>query len=412
MDIKIDTSEHTLKILETSKGFPGNTHEVYNTMNGIKYLGETNPRLDLTSVATEDKNDWFEFEMFNLDEEVKMKTSMVGFRYKEGISWVSDDKMLNLNLKITFDKPKRLNWLNLEGLPKVNSYTDYPIITQVVIKDDYAGVQILTPGIELSESVSINFKPQVVKEVIISISQNDSVLTDVARIYSLDIDPVKIPYFFNDEYKDFSQVDKPSISIESLGLSYDSNNKSIIYPDTATVRSFMNKEYIKSNLFYSTIELTENTKMFVEPIKAYRYMIGLKNVNFRYKEYDKKSIYMTKVFENKEPIRRITLNAQDYIPPNFVKKEGDEPFIKYLLSFNNGETWEKIYPRSRAYEGPCTIVINSHLNVAARNRNETYIDTLLSPNQVSLKIELSRPDDITDETPMVYEYNLDVDGDE
>lgn len=405
-----------VSILDTSNGFPGSTHEVFETMSGTKFIGESDPRLNIHSVLTNDSKDWFEFEMFNLDDDVVLKTSSVGFKYKEGISWVSNDDELTLDLKITLNNPRVLNVLKINGIPKVNHYTDHPVIKEIIIKDDYAGVQVINYGDYLLEKTKINFKPQVVKEIIIKISQRDSVSTKVSRSYSLSIDPTKIPYFVNDDFKEFTQIDKPTISIESLGLSYNAATKGIVYPSTQSNNSFLNKEYVKANLFYSTINASDNTKLFTEIVDAYKYRIGISYIGLEYKEYVEDGIYISSEFEVDKPIRRVTLNAIDKIPKSFINPdiEGEKriPFISYYISFNNEEEWIQVYPRTNHESGPCTVVVNSFLNIESRNKNITYIDRLIEPTSVRLKIELRRPVDVIDETPIVYEYNLDIDGEE
>lgn len=411
-------NDFEINILSSSNGFPGNTHEVFEGINGIKYVAETEPRISIASVKTKDLKDWFEFEMYNLDDEIKLKTSSIGFKYEEGISWITNDEELKLDLKITFKTPRVLNVLKLNGIPKTNYHTEHPIISEIIIKDDYAGVQTIKYGGYLTENTFISFKPQVVKEVIIKISQKDSIINKVARTYALSIDTTKIPYFFNDDFKEFTQVDVPSISIESLGLLYNSKDKSIIYPSTDSLNSFMNKEFVKSNLFFSTINTKNNSKIFTDIVDAHRYRIGLSYISFEYREYVSNGIYISKNFEVQNKIKKVTLNAYDYIPDSFIKEQKINPekykneFIKYFISFDNEDIWTQVYPRSSNQLGPCSIMINSFLNVESRNKNITYVDRLNDPTSVKIKIEIYRPENIQDETPAINEYNLDIDGDE
>ncbi|MGL6106111.1 hypothetical protein, partial [Romboutsia sp.] len=406
---QIEELNFTIDILDSSNGFPGNTHEVYETMEGVKYVGETEPRMNLSSLYSTDNKDWYEFEMYTLDGETKMKTSAVGFKYKEGTSWISEDNELRLDLKLTFDFPKKLNCLNINGIPKTNFQTDYPIIKEIIIKDDYAGVQVIKYGDYLLENTIINFKPQIVKEVIIRLSQNDSVLTRVARTYSLLIDPVNIPYYTSDRYKEYVKIDKPTISIENLGLSYDVKNKSIKYPSSTSVNSFLNKEYIKSNLFFSNINSEDNSKLFSETVNAYRYKIGISHIGFMYNEYTDCGMYISKDFTVDKPIKKITLNAIDKVPESFKKDENNKnDFINYYIGFDDDEEWHRIYPRSSHISGPCSVVINSYLSIESRNHNVLYIDRLIDPTSFKVKIELYRHKDIINETPIINEYNLNV----
>lgn len=405
-------SDFEVSILNTSNGFPGNTHEVYETVSGIKYVGDIDPRSSLSSVKTSESDDWFEFEMYNLDSETKLKTSSVGFRYKEGIEWISDETELKLDLKITLDSPKLLNVFKINGIPKVNFHTDNPVITEIIIKDDYAGTQVIKYGQELKEITVINFKPQMVKEIILKIVQTDRVITKVARNYSVAIDTNKIPYFTSDSYEDYTKIDNPTISIESLGLSYNYSNKGIIYPSTSSSNSFLDKEYVKANLFYSDIKSDDNNKIFSEVINAHRYRIGISQIALEYKEYSDESIYLSKIFDTPVAIKRVTLNATDSVPHSFLKIDDKATYIEYYISFNDEQEWCQIYPRTCNQFGPCSVIINSHDNIESRNKNIKYIDRLIDAYSVRLKIILSRPESIINETPIVLDYNLDVDGEE
>ena len=113
-----------------------------------------------------------------------------------------------------------------------------------------------------------------------------------------------------------------------------------------------------------------------------------------------------------ETIEVIQVLKIDYIPESFNKylKDGEDEtkFIKYYISFDEGAEWHSIFPRSKAHLGPCTIILNSNVAVLNRNKNVIYVDTLSDSATFKIKIELSRPAEIEDETPIVYGYNIDM----
>ncbi|MDB3083445.1 virion structural protein [Clostridioides difficile] len=404
-----------IQILDVSNGFPGNTHEIYSSYNKIKYIGEDDPHIYLSDILDGNDDTWFEFEMYNLEDDIKIKTAMVGFKYKEGISWISDDKILKLHFKIVLDIPVNINWFKISGIPNQNVNLHNPIIKRIVVRDKYENVQILQLNESLKEENIITFKSSIVKEIVVELEQEDSNFTKVCREYFLNIDPTKIPYFFYDNNKDYIQFDKPQKSIEIIGLKYNHNNKNIIYPSTKSTNKFSTREYVKSQLFYKKIS-EDSYKFQYEEVNAKRYVIGIKNIELKYKVYDKYGVYLSEKFLSTESIRSITLNSKDYIPRRFMEyldenKKIDD-YIKYYISFDDGSVWTRIRPRHRAEYGSCAIVINSNISTINRNKNITYVDMLNDVNEFRLKIELDRPDEIIDESPIVYNYRIDVGSEE
>lgn len=410
-----------IEILDTSNGFPGNTHEIFNSVgtvnNNIKYKGENNPHVNLSLIKTNhgdylSTNDWFEFEMFNISEQLRDSTCMIGFNYKEGISWISEDDELRLDLKLTLDNPSDANYIILQGIPKTNAGVSNPIIYQVIVSDDDVLMQTIDVNKELVGTVVIPFVTQKAKTVIVKLRQTEYLDVKVCRQFAINIDPIKVSKYIDDDYKNFIQVDRPNQSIELLGLKYDQQNQKIIYPNTKTTTTFMDAEYYKSQLFYNTMS-SSNYKTKQEAVSASRYSIGVKEVDVRYRVYIKNGYYVSKTFLSEEPIKQITLNSEDYIPESFKAylKDGESlnKYIKYYVSFDDGSEWNEISPRHKAHDGPCTILINSNAAVLNRNKNILYLDMISDPYTFKLKIELSRPDEIKDETPIVYGYNIDLD---
>jgi hypothetical protein len=409
-----------VEILDTSNGFPGTTHEIFNSVgtvnNNIKFKGENNPHIDLNLIKTNhgdnlSTNDWFEFEMFNIADSLRESTCMIGFNYKEGVSWVNEDDELRLDMKFTLDNPSEANYLILQGTPKSNANVSNPMIYQVSVSDDDVLKQTIDVNKELVGTVVIPFTPQKAKTVIVKLRQPEYLAVKVCRQYAVNVDPTKISKYIDDDFKDFIQVDRPNQSIELLGLKYDQQTGKIIYPNTKSTTTFMDAEYYKSQLFYNT-QSKNNYKIEQEAVDAHRFSIGLKEADVRYRMYIENGYYVSKTFESQEPIKQLTLNSDDFIPEAFrdYLAEGQDfnNFIKYYISFDDGSEWHQISPRHKAHTGPCTILINSNSAVLNRNANMIYLDMINDPYSFKVKIELSRPKELFDETPIVYEYNVDV----
>lgn len=426
-NLSISEDNLDIEILDTSNGFPGNTHEVYNTVgnlnNNLIFKGENNSHTRLSAISKTNtstrgsesytSSNWFEFEMYNISDSIKEDTSMIGFSYMEGIKWITDDDTLYLNLKLTLKTENNSNYMVIKGAPKTNEVAN-PILYKVTVSDSSGILQTIEVGKELVGTLIIPFSSQSVKYVTAELAQTEYVKTQVCRQYSVNIDPTKISKYLSDDFKDFIEVDEPLQSIELLGLKYNKKNKSIIYPSTAETETFLDDAYVKSQLFYNTIS-PSGALIKREVINANRYSIGISAVDIRYRKYVESGTYISKTFTTSNIIKQIIFNAEDYIPASYSeyinKANGIDDindFIKYYISFDSGNEWNIIYPRHKALNGPCTIIVNSDCAVLNRNPNTTYVDMMTSPSSFMIKIELSRPDEITDETPIVYNYNLDI----
>ena len=414
-----------IEILNTSNGFPGNTHEVYDSIgninNNISFKGADNTHLKLSSIKTihnssvmdaaYNNGDWFEFEMYNISDTIKEETSMIGFNYKEGISWISNDDELHLDLKFTLKKESLSNYIVLKGAPKSNENVSNPIVRKIVVSDSDAILQVIEVNKELVDTIIVPFRSQSVKYITVHLVQTESIATKVCRQYSLNIDPTKISKYINNDYKDFIQLESVNQSVELLGLKYNKKDKSIIYPTSADTDNFLEDSHIKSQLFYNTTTM-DGTELIKQVVNANRYCIGIGEIDIRHRKYVETGVYISKTFTPKEKIKQLILNAEDYIPDNFANYLEDgqsiNDFLKYYISFDNGNEWVRIYPRHKAASGSCTIIINSDCAVLNRNQNVTYYDSLVEPDTFKIKIEMSRPKELIDETPMVYKYDVDI----
>ncbi len=424
----VSDSNLDVEILSTSNGFPGNTHEVYNTVgtinNKFTFKGENNTHIKLSAIkentmtnsgaSSYTATNWFEFEMYNISDSIKEDTSMIGFSYTEGIKWITDDDTLYLNLKLTLNSENNSNYVVIKGAPKTNESAN-PILHKVIISDSLGLLQIIELNRELVGTLVIPFSSQKVKYVTFELAQTEFVTTQVCRQYGVNIDPTRVSKYDSDELQGYVEVEAPLQSIELLGLKYDKKTRSIIYPTTADTESFLDDAYVKAQLFYNTIS-SDGTLIKREPVSANRYSIGVSAVDIRYRKYVQAGTYISKTFTTSSIIKQLTFSSDDYIPASFndyVKAGGDiNDFIKYSISFDNGGEWHPIYPRHKASSGSCTIIVNSDCAVLNRNPNVAYVDMLTSPSSFIIKIELSRPEDIIDETPIVYNYNLDISGKE
>lgn len=421
-----------VEILQESNGFPGNTHAIDVLDGEPHFIGENNLHMDLDEVIDNNIDTWLEYEAFNIDDKIIEECNSFGFNFKEGVSWILEDDTLKLSLKITMGSPSVCNWLSLTPFISENKGAEPSSITSVTISDGDSTVQHLNTVLQFDNDTVILFVPQVVSYIIINFEQKIPYELNIGHTYFTKANSSNILIF--DEFQNtlYSRVDGPNVSVELLGMKYDPNTKKCIQPKNYTVDDnnvYIDSRLIKKQLF-TLPPSTDKIKSNREIIAAYRYFIGIKNISISNYKFSDTSVYVSKPFNTKESIKSITLESDEMILKEFddlieddngVKTEdaikygwGKGQWIKYAITLNNGNTWIDIYPKHRSFQGPCTIKINSDIPSYQRNtKNIIYIDPLIEPTSVKIKITLQRPTGDIYKTPVVYQYRLNtLTGDE
>jgi hypothetical protein len=86
-----------------------------------------------------------------------------------------------------------------------------------------------------------------------------------------------------------------------------------------------------------------------------------------------------------------------------------EDFLKYEITFDEGNIWYPIKPKHRVRFGQCAYAINSDiLPSMRRNYSVKYIDRFLDTKSITLRITLKRPELLIYDTPIVYNYKISV----
>jgi hypothetical protein len=205
----------------------------------------------------------------------------------------------------------------------------------------------------------------------------------------------------------FTRIDGPKPNVTMLGIKYDPTTKWLKYKDDTT--STPTETYIKSNLF-TLPESTTERKSNSEMIDAFRYMIGIREIRMPSCSFADHSEYISKIFYTDDQITSIMLETEEYIP-------GDDPdVLQYFISVDNGNTWYKITPIQRAYDGVYKYFINndSIQNLLTNNSDKfkaQNLSVLSNTNQVQLKITMDKPKSVDNydyATPIVYSYKLKV----
>lgn len=398
-------------LLNTCNGFPGNTHEVYNNINSdIKFKGENNPLLNLNNISNSIRksDNWFEMEMITLSDDVKHDTNEIGFKYKEGMSWISEDDLLKLHIKFSLEEQSIINNIHIGGVLKISEGISNPIIRRVIISDGNTKSKVIAYNTELGDDVIFTFSPQTVKDVIFEIEQSDFSHTNVCRVYGLKNNQLR------SEEASAIEHDVQFLSIESLGLKYNTKTSEIIYDSLKPIND-LELATIKNEIFNKNI-IDGDIIFYNDIVSAMRYSIGISSLEVKNITYREAGTYISKTHESSVPIKTITLNSEDFIPNEFKeyvpKGKSINDFIEYYISFDDENSWIRINPRHKYSEGPCSVVINSNVMIAKRASNIIYIDSLTDVYNFKIKINISRPEELAGNTPYVKNYFLTVEEEE
>lgn len=418
-NVEIDySSSISFEILNSSNGFPGNTHEVESINGRLSFVGENDSNINMYNMNDGKESTYFEYESYKVSDDVYLKCNGFGFDYAEGVSWLTEDDSLNLSIKAVFTETKMCNWISIKPFVASEKNSNAAILSSVIVSDGLFNTQEIKINKSFSDSNIVTFDPQEIRYIIFNITQKYSYETSIGHFYTLKLsNDINIFDKINKENYRLMDRYKPSVSL--LGLTYDPNNKQYIQPNYETFNeSGINMNELKNELF--TVKSPSNDDEYndIEMITGYRYSIGVKEIQVANNLFNETSIYCSIPYETVENIKSIELESTDFIPVNFKEafyaKYPDRTFdpseyINYEISFDNGNVWYGIQPKHRVHYGPCCYYINSDtLPSMRRTRNIKYINRLLDTKSVMLRITLNRPEECLYDTPVIYGYKLNI----
>jgi hypothetical protein len=153
----------------------------------------------------------------------------------------------------------------------------------------------------------------------------------------------------------------------------------------------------------------------VDAFPGWRWCIGISELNAYAYSYDQKSVFISKEFVLPKPAAEISIDVSEYIPEEFYKKDikTRNQWIKYYLSIDGGTTWTAISPLNHRPVGYAdetfpnkSIAITTGISEEAKIPGKTYITSDKPAKGVKFLAELSRPDDMPDMTPAIYDYEI------
>lgn len=402
-----------IEVMDGSNGVPGNTH-VADYLNGEMYYdGQTNLHLDLRAMIDGNADTWFEYEGFKISDSTYERCDGFGFNYDEGLSWLIEEDGLTLRLKLKLDNPQFCNWLSLTPYLAEQKGIKAAYLTRCFLSDELGNNQEITQAQFFDETIVLTFNPQEISMIILEFDQQHQYGVQVGHQAYFKTNASNFNAFDSLNVETARRYNGPLPSVQHLGLTFEPKTKGFLQPSTNRISHLSNEELIKKSLFQAMPDL-EQAKSQLELIDAYRYSIGIKDINLAYYNFQDEGEYISEVFETKDPITSVTLEVNDFIPSDIGEAQG----IQYFLNFNEGDQWYPIVPVSRSYQGICQYEINNgnldrYLRPSRKNQSQGMLTMFETINRVQLKIILTKSEDAEIQTPMVYDYRLKIttDGD-
>ena len=358
----------------SSNGLPGDTHRAYISNNEVIFNGEEELSLNLNNIFSKSKS--LVYEAINVQPSEYKKTYGYGFKYDEGISFLNNDKVLRLNIKVTFTSPKKVNIIKFND-SQISSY----VIEKLKIIDDNGTAVTIADNKNSSIFNVFNFKECNMTTLLFELVQYNQEKSYIGHYYN------SVLKESNNSFK----IEYESIKIGSilnLGVTVDTDNKIKHGKTKSSDTSFLNKEsIIKKNLY--------DNKLNRELILADRSSISINSLMCFLKKYRKTGTCIFK-YDVKEPINGVTLDANEFMPQSTS--------ISYFMSFDN-INWHSIKPLYRVGNDEIhTINLNSI--VTSSNINTKTIFTNDKQYTIYLKIVLKT--DNINVSPIINSLSLKI----
>lgn len=170
--------------------------------------------------------------------------------------------------------------------------------------------------------------------------------------------------------------------------------------------------------------ISDEVETGIDIFDGWRYAISISNISSSAFQYVEKSRIISQEYKLPNNSRSIELTTKEKIPKEFINDQtkstsykNKSEWIKYFFSFDGGNTWNRIEPKSSHFsDTPNKYYINMDYKEMADNKNVRFLDIEGATDKIKFMTILSRPTDIENSyhfTPRLnkYTYNIEVDKD-
>lgn len=402
-------SEYANATIIKGDGLPGNTHVIHSIGDSLKFDGEEEMHINLAHILDNNSDTWFEYEIFEITEQTERITEGKDFRYREAIDWVKKDiREMRCVIRIELPKARNMNWISFSPYIPSDRGALPATIEKIVVSDEKGDMKGMGFEESFDSGQAYIFPKQNCKTITIYLRQDTAYPVMVGHTYFKEINQEDTSIFDKEQLHSGIRVHGVNPSIENLGVSYDSRKTEIIYPIYKFDDTIENENTKKLNLFTAPeiSSIGQRVLSGIEQVQAYRYMIGLRDIQLASYQFSKNSQYVSHIYHSPRPIQEVSLDAIIEVPDVF----GEGDWVQFFISVNEGRSWHEIHMKDIYRQGVKTkYLFNAKTPKEGRLEEVGYIETADEVLQIQLKIEMTRPPDMEDSnfyTPVVYEYEL------
>lgn len=396
----------TISILPSSNGFPGDNQEIEDPTNAPKdpttgdpqytFVGQTNDPNSTQTIIDNMPNTFFEYENYLVQQSDRQKAQDFNFTYStyslpdqypnsvnNQIDWASgpSTNILNLFLQIDLGTVQSFNSITYNPYGLANN-VNFPILMQSVSTSSdgttwtnilktptWIGTVVNQQAASVSGNVSIgsqtfNLNQQTARYILFKIQQPNPLPCNIGHLYYLD------PKTQQREAGPVPAVNDPTFYYSSGQSLYNG--------------------------------LLQKTEYF----KGQRWAIGIGGIAVNQNQYFNTSTMVTKRIYVTGTIDRVALDADVQVPNDF---DTSTNWVTFWVSPDDGVTWYQISPIQDNLNNISEIIaFNDPLPAQFKEPNVTYASTNSPVTFLRFKIRLSSPASITNETPVVNDYQLKI----
>lgn len=444
-----NSGDLNVTILSTSNGFIGNNQEITDPSlaitNGLtnsaiySFKAELETRhSDLTNITDGIPTTWFEYESNLVSNADRLKAKDLNFVYRSStdttasstadtgtatdisntmaqqglVDWAIGPSggVLKLDLEFDLKTAKTINTISYTPFGLENNKNAPIKIKLVQTSPDGTNWSSVSPEnlwvaldanlqtARVAENVVIGtaiyvFDERIVRYVRMSIEQAQSIDSNIGHLYYETNQTVQVG---------FVEVanDTPPPATKQVQTNTIVGGDRTLGPIPPITEP--DKYYKQNGLLIGN--LIQNTEYF----QGKRWAIGIRDILIQESKYSLTSTMISKIFRISGVVDRVSLESDIFIPSNFPSDTG-KLWIRFYVSPNNGLNW---YPISRVQDDylgiPEIIAFNDPLPAEFRESGIQYINTNSVVNALRVKIELSRPDNLTSSSPILRSYKLKV----
>ncbi len=434
--------ESTIRILPTSTGIPGRLVEVEELSNSTpinpinkdpmyRFKSQVDARSNLLYLTDESSATWFEYEKNLVSDQDRVNARNLNFTYTvserntdrgiaevkypvpvgEKIDWGNGpvNGVLNLDLEFELDEIKTINEITYTPFGLEDNKNGPVLIKYVETSVDNNEWETLYPtNVYIAQDASLN-TARLANEVVVGVArwdvQNDQV--KYIRFHIEQKNPVdtKIGHlYYTTPRKVTRRIDNtvtpPAIVEEIVG----GERAQGPTPTTSAPIKFYSPSF--SLIESPDAGLTSGLVKRVEIFDGKRWAIGVRDISAKKVEYALSGSIVSQPYRIGGIVDRVSIDSSVFIPETFSP---ETLWVKYYISPNDGVNWFPISRVQDDYLGiPEILAFNDTIPFEFRESAVGYHTVSNQVNSLRVKIELFRPSNQANKTPVVNWYRLKV----